>query len=77
MTRLGLEKSSNTNSESRSSIISPANSFPLNNLTTGISPKLLAPPCGFVTIPSLKTYPYTDSILNDGNIGGCIKSIYS
>ena len=60
ITLLGLEKSeksSITNSELRSSIISQANSFPLNNLTIGIYLELLSPPFCFVTILALKTYP--------------------
>ena len=61
MTLFGLKKSeefSSINSESRSSIMSPATSSPLNNLTIGICLELLSPLRCFVTIFRLKTYPF-------------------
>lgn len=61
MTLLGFKKSeefSSINSESRSSIISPATSSPLNNLTIGICLEILSPLRCFVTIFCLKTYPF-------------------
>jgi hypothetical protein len=61
MTLFGLKKSeefSSINSESRSSIMSPASFSPLNNLTIGICLELLSPLRCFVTIFCLKTYPF-------------------